>query len=76
MDCIDWPTELPGRFLHFLALSGAERTFQQLSHLTCKNADIQKLSPKIERPLVLRTAFDGQMKLPLCQSTVADIEIP
>jgi hypothetical protein len=47
------------RFLHFLALDGAERSFQQLAYLTCKNADLKKLACKVERPLVLRIAFDG-----------------
>jgi surface protein len=80
MDAVAWPPEMLGRFLHFLALDGADRSFQQLAYLTCKYADLKKLVGKEERPLVLRIAFDRESNettfiFPFCQSTVAKIEI-
>eukprot|EP01122_Echinamoeba_exundans_P013876 TRINITY_DN6136_c0_g1_i1.p1 TRINITY_DN6136_c0_g1~~TRINITY_DN6136_c0_g1_i1.p1 ORF type:complete len:246 (-),score=27.67 TRINITY_DN6136_c0_g1_i1:946-1683(-) len=55
-----WPSELLGRFLHFLALDGAERTFFHLAYLTCNNDNLKQLAREMERPMVMRVAFSNE----------------
>jgi hypothetical protein len=51
------------RFLHFLALDFAERSFQKLAYLTCKSSGLKKLACKVERPLVLEIHWgDGSIE--------------
>jgi surface protein len=77
MERFEWPTEILGRFLHFLALDGAQSSFQQLAHLTTNNHDLKRLSSHIPQPLVLTVAISGReiFLLPFLESTVTNVEI-
>jgi trimeric autotransporter adhesin len=80
MDPFEWPNELLGRFLHFLALDGASATMQRLAYITSNNSDLRHLFAKIEKPMVMRIQFDEQDKnnnfmIPFYQSSIAKIEI-
>jgi surface protein len=78
-----WPAELLGRFLHFLALDGAERTWHHLAYLTCNNSDLYQVARQMERPLVLRIYIVDESSeaplrkfvFPFYQATVVNIEI-
>jgi surface protein len=77
---VEWPVEMLGRILHFLAMDGASYTWQHLAYLTHKNASLKRIAEKMQRPMVFRIGFDGDAEetkfiIPFCAASVVQIEI-
>jgi hypothetical protein len=58
---MEWPTELLAEFARFLALDGHTAAFQRFADLTMKNSEFKSAVGKLQQPLVLCVAFDGEV---------------